>query len=518
MMNILPGMLLLLALCPALARGGADVSPMSIDFGDVGTSLVAYTPYERVIAVRNTSAEAVYVRARVAWPRVEAVNRTYVAVGTRYVYDTTAKRVEPGASVQVFYRLDLQGWVSQPFAEYRDTVHIEVQPVSGPGSEPERYGVPVRANIMEMDEPFVVVPQGLRYARCVCDFDSGEILGSAESVSFLILNPLGSRDTITVDSFAVVPVEGSISRGYFHDFLYTFDSIGMASTSERKPRVIPAKILPGMMGWFRVGIPWIRGTHRSLVRVYLHDGRGRRWVKEDTIAALVEDHGSPLAFGPGQEYWLVGPTVDVAQGFSSISFVKCGIPDSVPLRLNRIYFTGPSADALELHRWSGSGGPMPELPVQVECDNPVGYDVWVYRDRAAEGETIDTLWAEYYYDDPERGRVNETSARLVRVYVYPKTTGVADEEPAADPDGVRVIPNPVRDRLRVALPASLTGKGRGLRLYDLQGRDVLGRSVPFGPSGVVEIDVSGLPTGAYQGVIVGEDGGAAAVREVVVVR
>lgn len=518
MMNILPGMLLLLVLCPALARGGADVSPISIDFGEVATSLVAGVAYEQIIEVRNTSAEAVYVRARAAWPRVEAVNRTYVAVGTRYVYDTTAKRVEPGATVKVFYRMNVQGWVSQPFAEYRDTVHIEVQPVSGSGSEPERYAVPVRANIVEMDEPFVVVPQGLRYARCVCDFDSGEILGSAESVRLLILNPIGSRDTITVDSFAVVPLQGSITKKNFNEFLLTYDSIGRAGVLDGKSRFIPGKILPGMLGSLVVSIPWIRGTHRSLVRAYLHDGRGRRWVKEDTIAALVEDHGSPLAFGPGQEYWLVGPTVDVAQGFSSISFVKCGIPDSVPLRLNRIYFTGPSADALELHRWSGSGGPMPELPVQVECDNPVGYDVWVYRDRAAEGETIDTLWAEYYYDDPERGRVNETSARLVRVYVYPKTTGVADEEPAADPDGVRVIPNPARDRLRVALPASLTGKGRGLRLYDLQGRDVLGRSVPFGSSGVAEIDVSGLPAGAYQGVIVGEDGGAAAVREVIIVR
>lgn len=513
MMNILSGMLLLLALCPALARGGADVSPMSIDFGDVGTSL-APVSYERIIEVRNTSAEAVYVRARVAWPRVEAVNRTYVAVGTRYVYDTTAKRVEPGATVKVFYRMNVQGWVSQPFTEYHDTVHIEVQPVSGPGSEPERYGVPVRANIVEMDEPFVVVPQGLRYARCVCDFDSGEILGSAESVSFLILNPLGSRDTITVDSFAVVPLEGNaITKERFSEFLVTYET-----RTKIKSHFIPGKILPGMSGWLEVSIPWIRGTHRSLVRAYLHDGRGRRWVKEDTIAALVEDHGSPLAFGPGQEYWLVGPTVDVAQGFSSISFVKCGIPDSVPLRLNRIYFTGPSADALELHRWSGSGGPMPELPVQVECDNPVGYDVWVYRDRAAEGETIDTLWAEYYYDDPARGRVNETSARLVRVYVYPKTTGVTDEEPAADPDGVRVIPNPARDRLRVALPASLIGKGRGLRLYDLQGRDVLGRSVQFGLSGVVEIDVSGLPAGAYRAVIEGERGQPASVREVIVVR
>lgn len=516
MMRRLLGMLLVLALYPALARGQATVSPMSLDFGDIATSLVAGVSYERVIELRNTSAEAVYVRARVAWPRVEGVNRTYVAVGTRYVFDTTAKRVEPGATVRVFYRMDLQGWVRQPFTEYRDTVHIEVLPVVG--SNGREYSVPVWANIRAMEEPFVVVPQGLRYARCVCDFDSGEILGNAETVRILILNPLPSRDTIIVDSFAVVPLEGSITKKEFNEFLLTYDSIGRAGVLDGISRFIPGKILPGMLGSLAVSIPWIRGNHRSLVRVYLHDGRGRQWVKEDTIAALVEDHGEPFAFGSGQDYWLVGPTVDIASGFSWVSFAKCGIPDSVPLWLDSVYFTGPYVEALELHQWSGSGMPMLELPARVECSENVGYDVWVYRERAGEGETIDTLWADYHYDDPEQGRVNVTSARLVRVYVYPKTTGVAVGESVGEVSGIQIIPNPARDRLRVVFSPSRMDEGAGVRLYDLLGRDVLDHPFLFGSSGVAEIDVSGLPAGMYRAVIAVNDGVPIATRSMLIVR
>ena len=96
------------------------------------------------------------------------------------------------------------------------------------------------------------------------------------------------------------------------------------------------------------------------------------------------------------------------------------------------------------------------------------------------------------------------------------TAGVADEQ--KDAATVMVHPNPARDRLRVVSPSLLPGKVTGVRLYDLLGRDALGRPVPFGSSGVAEIDVSGLPAGAYRAVVEDREGNVSAVRSVMVVR
>lgn len=96
------------------------------------------------------------------------------------------------------------------------------------------------------------------------------------------------------------------------------------------------------------------------------------------------------------------------------------------------------------------------------------------------------------------------------------TAGVAGGE---EPAGMfAVIPNPVRGRLRVVSPSSLIGKGIGVRLFDLVGRDVLGDSVPFSSSGVAEIDVSGLSVGTYRAVVEGREGDVLAVRSVMVIR
>jgi len=96
------------------------------------------------------------------------------------------------------------------------------------------------------------------------------------------------------------------------------------------------------------------------------------------------------------------------------------------------------------------------------------------------------------------------------------TAGVGDAEESSG--AITVVPNPARDRLRVVLHSSGMGKGRGVRLYDLLGRDVLGRVVPVSVSGVAEIDVSGLPPGSYRVAVVGEAGRQAVAQSVMVVR
>jgi hypothetical protein len=114
------------------------------------------------------------------------------------------------------------------------------------------------------------------------------------------------------------------------------------------------------------------------------------------------------------------------------------------------------------------------------------------------------------------GTKGEVSDGLYLAKIRIGTAGVAGgEEPAGT---FAVIPNPARDRLRVVSPSSLIGKGRGVRLFDLVGRDVLGGSVRFGSSGVAEIDVSGLSVGTYRAVVEGRKGDVLAVRSVMVIR
>lgn len=46
----------------------------------------------------------------------------------------------------------------------------------------------------------------------------------------------------------------------------------------------------------------------------------------------------------------------------------------------------------------------------------------------------------------------------------------------------------------------------------------IGTPVPLGPSGIAEIDLSGLETGAYRIVVTGSDGRPIATRGIMVVR
>lgn len=99
---------------------------------------------------------------------------------------------------------------------------------------------------------------------------------------------------------------------------------------------------------------------------------------------------------------------------------------------------------------------------------------------------------------------------------YLPTSGVRTKEEGER--GFTVVPNPARSRLRVVGSSLQIGRGTGVRLFDLLGRDVLGGSVPFDSSGVVEIDVSGLSAGVYQAVIGGESGRPVVTRSVFIVR
>ncbi len=82
---------------------------------------------------------------------------------------------------------------------------------------------------------------------------------------------------------------------------------------------------------------------------------------------------------------------------------------------------------------------------------------------------------------------------------------------------IEIEPNPSRDRVRVAYRGELKA-GTTIQLYDVQGRSVYPEPVGFGGSGVVELDVSGLPAGTYQAVIEEKSGVVLVTGSVVVVR
>ncbi len=82
---------------------------------------------------------------------------------------------------------------------------------------------------------------------------------------------------------------------------------------------------------------------------------------------------------------------------------------------------------------------------------------------------------------------------------------------------LEIEPNPSRDRVRVAYRGELKA-GTTIQLYDVQGRSVYREPVGFGGSGVVELDVSGLPAGTYRAVIEEKSGVVLVTGSVVVVR
>lgn len=81
-----------------------------------------------------------------------------------------------------------------------------------------------------------------------------------------------------------------------------------------------------------------------------------------------------------------------------------------------------------------------------------------------------------------------------------------------------VIPNPVRDRLRIVATSLQTGQGFRVRLFDLVGREILEPPPAFELSGSIEMDASNVPAGAYRVVVEGLSGEVMAVRSVMIVR
>ncbi len=505
---------------PHLLFGQADVAPQSLDFGTLGNALVGIT-YERVVEVRNTSAGPIIVRPlRTAPDYVPDVLRIETSlVGYN---GKAAARLAPGQSVSVVYRLSLEGWGPQPFLLHTDTLFIGVRPETDPEASERLRAVPVRAQVAEMDEPVLEVQKGNRYAQCACDFDGRDPLPIGGARFFYLVNPMGSRDTMTLDSMTVIPLGNSIVNTGWINSVYTYDTIAPPDPVTGRPpeyssRLFPVAILPGMTALVPV---WQRnpviGDHRTAVRFFLHDGRGREWVRQDTFRLLVEAQGDPLEFAPNLDVFVVSRWTDTARDLAQVYYTKCGVPDSVPLWLDRTYFRGPRADAIEFNRMKGSATLL-TLPRRVECAGLVGYDVWIYRERAGEGETIDTLVAEYHYDDPVRGRVDTVAERTVVIRVVPRPTlSVSAGAGREGEELLREVPNPARDRLRLALTAPLVEPGTVVRLFDVLGREVPAPPVLLGPSGVADLDVSGLPPGTYRVVVETGEGPPAAVRDVII--
>ena len=103
---------------------------------------------------------------------------------------------------------------------------------------------------------------------------------------------------------------------------------------------------------------------------------------------------------------------------------------------------------------------------------------------------------------------------------YPeKLLSVSDERKGERAVGLlTVVPNPAHNQVRVVWSSDRSYAGTSVRLFNLQGRDMFGHSVPLGSSGIVELNVSGLLAGTYQAVIEDKDGTILQTASVVVVR
>jgi len=504
---------LLLLLWPVLCAGQVTTFPESVDFGKVVAW--GYNPsYTRVVELTNGRASAVRVASLSSFYAEEFDVYTSVDFyGPKYggVIQPEPVRggaiVEAGESLVVRLRWRAISGPALPYL-YRDTVFLQVSDPET-GALFDSVGIPVVGEVVESSVPIINAPEYEVFVSCLCDFDRGRTVGISPTLRIYAVNPIGAEYPLTIDSFAVEPIDGSgISRGWIWDAVES-------GSGYYGP--LPMTLEPGELGWLRFGTPFQLGDHRTRVRVFgrYQDGAETPWVGESVLLVMVRHYGTePLAVNPSSPVYGLSPET-VVNDNHSFSVFKCELPDSVPMWFDTAYFTGPRQPAIELVKRVGTDT-LPVLPVFLKSKEAVGYNVKITRALTFSGLTTDTITAEYHYEDPERGRVDRVTKVTVQIDIRGSTVSVREEQGTAV--AVEFSPNPARDRLRVVYSSSGNSVGVGLRLYDLQGRDVLGQLVPFGSSGVAEIDVSGLPAGAYQAVVIGEGERPVVSRSVIVVR
>lgn len=506
---------LLLFLWPVFLAAQVGILPESVDFGRIPTGVDYQPEYTRVLELRNGTEADVWVTSF----KGHYVHGSDVALDVEYYRSEYGGIIDPtgskGATVEagdrLFVRLRLYtykiGEEELPFA-YRDTVVLGF--VNRSTGVRDSLLVPVSGEIVKSTVPVLAAPRYNVFAACLCEFTAyprSEWIGVAMNVK--ALNPVGAVYPLTVDSFTVNPLAGSAITAAFSPY-FRYDSLG------RRSRPFPVTLQPGKGGYVIFQTPFQLGEHRTVVRMYGHyeDGEKTGWVGEDTLQVLVRQRGTdPLFLAAEYSVFALAPGTSVNDNYGFYLY-KCELPDSVPMWLDTAYFTGPRQPAITLVKREGDPS-LPELPFLLHSRKATGYNARIETAKTFPGVTTDTINVLYHYEDPERGRVDGVQRTTVQISIEDIPGGVRYDR--VSEVSAEFSPNPARDRLRVVVSSPLIGKGTGLRLYDLQGRNVLGRSVPFGASGVVEIDVSGLSAGTYQGVIVGEDGRPVVARSVVIV-
>lgn len=506
-------MLIVLAvlLLPLVVSAQVELSPESIDFGEVPTGLLYLPQYTSVLELRNTSGSEVVVTSLLGY----TVHGFDVALEVRFYGSEYGQILSGGVSVAagegVFLRLRLLnykiGLEELPYA-YRDTVFLAVRNVET--GKVDSVGVPVSGEIVSSATPVVRAAEYDVFSRCLCYFTESQSEAISTRLDVHILNPVGAEYGLTIDSFAVEPLTGGVTSDWFTDYLQ-YDSAG-----QRIGRFFPRTLEPGRDGAIGFTVPYQLGEHRTVVRVfgYYEDEFQTAWSDEDTLLVLVRESGTNVfGLGPNNEVFAIAPGVVVNDNYS-FAMGKCRLPDSVQLWIDTAYMTGPREPAIDLIKRRGSEELI--LPALLECGRPAGYNVKITTGRTFPGLTTDTITALYHYDDPERGRVD--GVRKVTVQIRIDTlpiSGVVEVEMVSSAT-VEFSPNPSRDRVRV----QYVGEGvvMGITLYDIQGRLVYREPVGFSGSDVVEVDVSGLPAGTYRAVIEEKSGAVLVTGSVVVVR
>lgn len=522
-MRYLLALLWLLFFVPIGMFGQVSVEPGSIEFGDVGTSIVNMT-YWKKVTLYNTSTDTLELRSSLP-PKLD----WNVGDSDHDLSILSTRGFGPGDSAYLTISFQLYGWGPKPTFELYDTAWIAVRVKGDSASSETLTPVPVHINVVETQQPMLSTEKGLFEQGCRCFIPMDQEPGSSiATLRVFIVNSLNSSgiDTLWIDSLLITPLgDNGIDEKWFGN-IATFDTIAPYDYLNGKfPKghtgEAPQWILPHMRANFLVGLPrWKPGNKRTEVTAHVRRSRdGMRWALTDTLQAflgVVEEPVVGTSTTRDPIYMRAEQDVTTQDGFG---MNKCGIPDETPLFVDTVYISGPRREAIDLVKRTGTDS-VPKLPARLECFNSnIGYNMEVHRARTAPGTTVDTIVAEYHYDDPDQGRVDGVSKRPLTIIIDPDTSMSVPVQNEAGPTGaLTVIPNPATDRIRLEWRSFGFSEAVGVRLFDALGRDVLRRVVPLTLSGVADVDVSELPAGTYRAVVEGVERDVLAFRSVVIVR
>ena len=514
-MRVYTIVVVLLFCCSVPLFGQLEIEPDTVDFGDVGVSLVGME-YGRSFVIRNVS-DSVWWVERAKKPRFpEERGGISIFFESRLGYS----RLLPGDSVR-FYVRATAGSVTWDYYEFIDTAWFAAESESGVRDTFEFF---IRANMVEQDAPSISTSKGATIYKCRCRIAEERPVGAAEyQASVYINNP--TEDTIWIDSLRLVNLDRS--GWWFREVLnsdsgliLTYDSIGRRNVRygfsppahRDNP---PTYILPGMPAILTASVPaWGTGIKATVVEAWLSGKNGETWYVQDTLIAYLEELPHTVPVSSFSATVTLAKGVDLIDRGAYASYHKCKLPDSIPVYVTEVELRGKRADAIRLI--SNGGAPIPQLPMQAECvGGDLTWGIEVRRTPELLGLTVDTLVAHWYYDDPVAGRVEGEAHGLIYITIQ-GTLSVSGEERGSVAGGRLVVrPNPVREVLDIAWKSSDVQEVKRVRfvLYDEEGRKV----VEFGSNregrGVVQ--VLGLSAGVYIAVAYDETGKAIGAEKVV---